>query len=75
METKTELKTIHDLHEEVKKMYGIDYRNDNITKPAFVNIDGNYNIEEHPYTYWINIHRKAVITIFKEHVTMQITIF
>ncbi len=75
METKIELKTIHDLPQEIKNMYGIMDDLQNITRPTFVNIDGNYNIEEHPHTYWIRIHKKAMITIYKEFVSMQITIY
>lgn len=75
MEATTEIKTIHDLPQEIKDMYGIMEDLQSITRPTFVNVDGNYNIEEHPHTYWIKIHKKAHITIYKEFVSMQITIF
>ena len=75
METKTELKTIHDLPEKMKSMYGIFYEREAITSPFFIGLtDNDYVIEDNGVTHTIRIIDKCVITLWNEVNHIHITI-
>lgn len=75
METKTELKTIHDLPQEIKDVYSIKEDSDSIGSPSFVGFQGmEYLIEKGESTYEITIPNKCVINIWINVKHLHITI-
>ena len=77
METKTELKTIHDLPESMKEMYDITDSHECIGDPCFINLkDKNYTIESNEVTHTINVQGLLLIVLWDRSkiMTLQILI-
>jgi hypothetical protein len=75
METKTELKTIHDLPEKMKSMYDITDSHECIGDPCFINLeDKNYTIESNGVTHTIKVQGLLLIVLWNASKIMTVQI-
>lgn len=75
METKIELKTIHDLPESMKEMYDITDSHECIGDPCFINLKGrNYTIESNGVTHTINVQGLLLIVLWDNSKIMTVQI-
>ncbi len=76
MKTEIEIKTLRDLPQEMKDMYGIKDGSESIYEPAFVGLTSHeYSIEEGEVAYSIRVENKAHITLYKNFQMLHISIF